>query len=77
MRPTAQSRPPVTNIAYMRMNIDGDIVETWNGVVREPVISMGVSEDGTVYAVSPTGLVRVAMPSQAYDFGMDRSICVR
>jgi DNA-binding transcriptional ArsR family regulator len=65
--PTPQSPPPVTSITYVRMNIDGDIIETWNGIVREPVISMTVSEDGTVYAVSPAGLVRVAMPSQSYN----------
>jgi DNA-binding transcriptional ArsR family regulator len=64
-RPTPQSPPPVTSITYVRVNIDGDVIETWNGIVREPVISMTVSGDGTVYAVSPTGLVRVAMPTQS------------
>ena len=64
--PTPQSPHPPTSITCVRMNIDGDIVQTWNGIVREPVISMAVSNDGTVYAVSPAGLVRVTIPAEAY-----------
>ncbi|HUK29289.1 MAG TPA: ArsR family transcriptional regulator [Candidatus Acidoferrales bacterium] len=64
--PTHQTRTTVTSITYVRMNIDGDIVETWNGVVRGSVLSMAVSNDGTVYATSPAGLVRVTVPTNNY-----------
>jgi DNA-binding transcriptional ArsR family regulator len=63
---TPQYSHSLTSITYVRMNVDGDIVQTWNGIVREPVMSMAVSDDGTVYAVSPAGLVRIAMPSNDY-----------
>jgi DNA-binding transcriptional ArsR family regulator len=66
-QPTLQSPAPATTVTYVRMNVDGDIVQSWNGIVRQPVISMEVSGDGTVYDVSPTGLVRVAMPTQSYN----------
>jgi DNA-binding transcriptional ArsR family regulator len=62
----AQTPPPATTITYVRMNQDGDIVETWNSMVRTPIISAAVSGTGNVYALSPSGLVRVAVPTESY-----------
>jgi DNA-binding transcriptional ArsR family regulator len=58
---------PVTNVTYVRMNFDGDIVQVGNGLVKSPVIAVTVLTDGNVYAVSPTGLVAVVAQSSSHE----------
>ena len=60
---TPTTPTPVTNVTYVRMNLDGDIVQSGNGLVRSPVITVAVLTNGNVYAVSPTGLVQVVTPA--------------
>jgi predicted transcriptional regulator len=67
--PPPQPPPLITSITYIRINVDGDIVESWNEMIREPVISVGVSSDGNIYTVSPEGLVQVVTPDNYYDNG--------
>lgn len=55
--------PTVTNVTYLRMNSNGDILPTVNGVVSGPIIAVTVLNDGIVYGVSPDGLVKVVTPS--------------
>jgi len=53
----------VTNVTYLRMNLDGVILPTVNGVVSSPIIAVTVLNDGTLYGVSVNGLVKVVTPS--------------
>ena len=53
----------VTNVTYLRMNLDGVILPTVNGVVSSPIIAVTVLNDGTLYGVSANGLVKVVTPS--------------
>lgn len=55
--------PTVTNVTYLRMNSNGDILPTVNGVVSGPIIAVTVLNDGILYGVSPDGLVKVVTPS--------------
>lgn len=60
---TRLTTPSLTNVTYLRMNVDGDILPTVNGVVSGPIIAVTVLNDGIVYGVSPDGLVKVVTPS--------------
>jgi len=60
---TQSTVPSVTNVTYLRMNFDGVILPTINGVVSSPIIAVTVLNDGTLYGVSPNGLVKVVTPS--------------
>jgi DNA-binding transcriptional ArsR family regulator len=51
-----------TNVAYLRMNLDGDIVQSGSGVFHAPIIGVTVLND-SVYGVSPDGLVTVVTPT--------------
>jgi DNA-binding transcriptional ArsR family regulator len=53
-----------TNVTYVRMNLDGNIIQTGTGVFQAPVIGVTVLSDGVVYGVSPDGLVKVAVPTK-------------
>ena len=55
--------PTATNVTYLRMNSNGDILPTVNGVVSGPIIAVTVLNDGILYGVSPDGLVKVVTPS--------------
>jgi len=62
---TVTSSPVLsTNVAYLRMNIDGNITQTGSGVFQAPVVGVTVLNNGIVYGVSPDGLVKVANPNQ-------------
>ena len=52
----------LTNVTYLQMNLDGVILQTGNGVVSAPIIGVTV-DGGTLYGVSPNGLVKVVTPS--------------
>ena len=60
---TQSTIPSVTNVTYLRMNLDGVILPSVNGVVSAPIIAVTVLNDGTLYGVSPNGLVKVVTPS--------------
>ena len=60
---TQSTTSSVTNVTYLRMNLDGVILQTVNGVVSSPIIAVTVLNDGTLYGVSPNGLVKVVTPS--------------
>jgi len=49
-------------VTYLRMNLDGVVLPTVNGVVSSPIIAITVLNDGTLYGVSPNGLVKVVTP---------------
>ena len=63
--PTAPTQAPPTNVTYLRMNFDGDIVQTGSGMFRSPIIGVTVLSDGNLYGVSTDGLVKVVTPPQA------------
>ncbi len=54
---------PVTNVTYLRMNLDGDVIQTGNAAFSAPIIGVTVLSDGSLYGVSPNGLVRVTTPT--------------
>lgn len=54
---------PVTNVTYLRMNLDGDVIQIGNAAFRSPIIGVTVLNDGSLYGVSPSGLVKVVTPS--------------
>ena len=60
---TESTIPSVTNVTYLRMNLDGVVLPTIDGVVSSPIIAITVLNDGTLYGVSPNGLVKVVTPS--------------
>ena len=60
---TQSTIPSVSNVTYLRMNFDGVILPTVSGVVSSPIIAVTVLNDGTLYGVSPNGLVKVVTPS--------------
>jgi DNA-binding transcriptional ArsR family regulator len=60
---TQTTIPSATNVTYLQMNFDGVILQTVNGVVSSPIIAVTVLNDGSLYGVSPDGLVRVVTPS--------------
>ena len=51
-----------TNVTYLRMNSNGEIVQTGAGVFKVAVIGVTILNDGVVYGVSPGGLVSFASP---------------
>ena len=59
-----QASASVENVTYLRMNSDGIIVQTGTGVVNEPILGVTVLSDGSVYGVSPEGLVKVVTPNE-------------
>jgi DNA-binding transcriptional ArsR family regulator len=65
--PSSQGTPTTptqsTNVTYLRMNPEGDIVQTGVGVFKAAVIGVTVLNDGIVYGVSPNGLVSVVTPT--------------
>ncbi|HUK51433.1 MAG TPA: winged helix-turn-helix domain-containing protein [Terriglobales bacterium] len=60
--PATPTPRPITSITYLRINDDGEIVETWNSMLRSPVVSVAISYAGNIYAVSPSGLVHIVQP---------------
>ena len=60
---TSATSAPVTDVSYVRVSIDGDVLETGNGAVRAPIIAVTVSSDGDIYGVSPSGLIAITAPS--------------
>ena len=56
---TSATSAPVTDVSYVRVSIDGDVLETGNGAVRASIIAVTVSSDGDIYGVSPSGLVAI------------------
>ena len=63
--PTTPTQAPPTNVTYLRMNLNGDIVQTGSGMFRSPIIGVTILSDGNLYGVSPDGLVKVVSPPQA------------
>jgi len=61
---TSSGTAASTNVTYVRMNLDGDIIQTGMGVFQAPVIGVTVLSNGLVYGVSPEGLVNVATPTE-------------
>ena len=62
--PSQSTIPSATNVTYLQMNFDGVVLQTVNGVVSSPIIAVTVLNDGSLYGVSPDGLVRVVTPSR-------------
>ena len=58
---------PATDVAYLRMNLDGDIEQTGNAAFSAPIIGVTVLSDGSLYGVSPNGLVKVTTPTYQYN----------
>jgi len=51
-----------TSVAYLRINSDGDIVQTGSQLISGDVIAVAAATDGDLYAVSLTGIVIIATP---------------
>jgi DNA-binding transcriptional ArsR family regulator len=62
---TISMQAPPTNVTYLRMNLNGVIVQTGSDMFRSPIIGVTVLNDGNLYGVSPDGLVNVVTPTQA------------
>ena len=54
-----------TNVTYLRMNPDGEIVQNGAGVFKVAILGVTILNDGLVYGVSPGGLVSIASPIPA------------
>ncbi|MGA2460511.1 MAG: winged helix-turn-helix transcriptional regulator [Candidatus Bathyarchaeia archaeon] len=61
--PSSQKLTPVTNVTYLQMNRAGNVVQTGNEVVRGPILAVTVTTDGDLYAISPTGFVKIVTPN--------------
>ena len=65
--PTTLTQTPATNVTYIRLNLNGAIIQTGSDVFRSPIIGVTVLSDGNLYGVSPEGIVRTitVTPHQA------------
>jgi len=63
--PITPTQVTPTNVTYLRLNFNGDIVQTGSDIFRSPIIGVTVLNDGDLYGVSPDGLVSVVTPPQA------------
>jgi DNA-binding transcriptional ArsR family regulator len=66
-QPSAQSLPHsqatnATSVAYLRIDSNGDIVQTGSQLITGGAIAVTAASDGDLYAVSPTGIVIIATP---------------
>jgi DNA-binding transcriptional ArsR family regulator len=59
---SSQTRIPTTKVEYLMMNSAGDIVDTQSQIVRGPMIAVTISDEGSIYAVSTSGFVKIATP---------------